>query len=188
MVVYFGIDPVPPPSDSQILEGFRRKDFEVIAVLGVAGVKNYLLEIVANRGHEPEWTVTEFFRLVDKWRPLKVRIDGTAYQRTLKWILERAMKERKRFVQINAVADRRNKQHRITQAFSGIASSGNFFVHRSMVDFQSQFISYPNVSHDDQLDAVAMAMDEAGSFPLDLEYSEAQVDQEPLPMGWRGAP
>jgi predicted phage terminase large subunit-like protein len=188
MVVYMGVDPVPPPSDRQILEGFARKDYEVITAIGVVGSKHFVLEVSANRGHEPEWTVSEFFRMVERWRPLKVRIDGTAYQRTLKWILEKAMKERKRYVQINAVADRRNKQHRITQSFSGLASSGNLFVHRSMVDFIAQFLGYPNITHDDQLDAVAMALDEAMAFPVDAEYEEQMEKDELLPAGWRGAP
>ena len=39
----------------------------------------------------------EFFRLCLKWRPRIVTVETTAYQRTLKWLLEQAMKSRRQY-------------------------------------------------------------------------------------------
>lgn len=185
-VTYLSIDPTPPPSERQVAEGLARKDEEVISVVGVKDGKYYLLEEAAAKDHTPEWTVANFFRLVDKWKPIKARVEGIAYQRTLKWILERAMQERKRFVQIDATTDQRKKRHRILQAFSGIASQKRFFIHRSMVEFKSQFVSYPQVSHDDRLDAAAMAISAAMEFPIENDLV-AQPRMESL-GNWRYAP
>lgn len=186
MVTYIGIDPVPPPSDREMATGLVRKDEEVLSVVGVYDGDYYLLEYASSKGHTPEWTVAQFFRLVDKWKPIKVRVEGIAYQKTLKWILERAMQERKRFVQIDAPSDQRKKRHRLLQAFSGIASQKRFFVHRSMVEFKSQFVSYPQVVHDDVLDATAMALAAALEFPVESELIAAPK-LEPL-GSWRYAP
>lgn len=190
LVTYYGIDPVPPPSDREIATGFATKDYEVHSIIGVAGGKRYLLEQVRSRGHEPEWTVTEFFRLLAKWRPLRVRVEGIAYQRTLKWILDQEMKKRKTYVQINAVADKRKKRHRILQAFSGLASAGQLYVKRDQMDFISQFCSYPNVDHDDDLDSAAMALDEATDMQVGVDEAEdvGQEDDMPALAGWRRAP
>jgi hypothetical protein len=186
LVTYISIDPTPPPSERQIAEGMARKDEEVISVVGAKGGNYYLLEEAAAKDHTPEWTVANFFRLVDKWKPIKARVEGVAYQRTLKWILEQAMRERKRFIQIDATVDQRKKRHRILQAFSGIASQKRFYIHRSMVEFKSQFVSYPQVSHDDRLDAAAMAISAAMEFPIENELV-AQPKMESL-GNWRYAP
>lgn len=189
MTIIIGIDPVPPPSEREMATGLRKKDSEVLSVVGALAGRCYLLEYSENKGHTPEWTTNEFFRLVDKWRPLKARVEGIAYQRTLKWILEEEMKKRGRYIQMDAVIDRRKKSHRIAQAFSGIASQGQFFVHQSQVGFISQFTAYPNVSHDDILDATALAMPtvgEAGAIFAGLLVQ--QQDIPALPDAWRAAP
>jgi len=188
MVTFIAIDPVPPPSEREIAAGLRDKDYETIAVVGVFGGMRFLLDYSMNRGHTPEWTVNEFFRLVDKWRPIKAKVEGVAYQRTLKWILEEEMKRRLRFIQVDAVTDKRKKSHRITQAFSGPASQGMFYVHKSHAEFYEQFVSYPNVNHDDLLDAVAMAMPgmmETGGI-AGVGFDETGVER--LPSDWRVAP
>lgn len=190
MVTFLAIDPVPPPSDAEVARGLKGKDYEVLTVVGAWKGRRYILEQSASRGHEPSWTVSEFFRLVDKWGCLRCRVEGVAYQRTLKWLLEQEMVRRRRYVQINSVADRRKKLHRIAQAFSGIASQGQLYVHRSMVDFIQQFSTYPYTPVDDHLDSAAMGIDEAdesrmGDGEVDMELGDDGVYALPE---WRTAP
>jgi predicted phage terminase large subunit-like protein len=188
MVTFLAIDPVPPPSEREVASAYKHKDFESIAVVGAWGGQRFLLDYSLSRGHTPEWTVTEFFRLVAKWRPIKAKVEGVAYQRTLKWLLEQEMKKRGRFIQIDAVTDRRKKSHRITQAFSGIASQGQFYINREHSEFYSQFVEYPNVNHDDLLDSVAMAMPEiAESGDMGTMFNDDAV-LGALPKDWRPAP
>ncbi|MGC8807871.1 MAG: hypothetical protein ACP5QB_10085 [Thiomonas sp.] len=179
LVTFIAIDPVPPPSDAGPA---ITSDYEAIAVIGVRDGEYYLLDYSLNRGHTPEWTLSELFRLVDKWRPVKVRVEGVAYQRTLKWIIEQEMRRRGRFFQIDAEVDRRKKFHRIVQSLSGIASQGRFFVSPKHDEFCTQFASYPSVQHDDLLDAVSMAIEASADCAF-----IAPVVQEPLPS-WRYAP
>lgn len=178
MVTFIGVDPVPPPKES----GVPRGDFESIAVVGVRGSEFYLLDYRTNRGHTPEWTINTLFELVDRWRPLKVAVEGVAYQRTLKWLIEQEMRKRGRFFQVDAAADMRKKLHRVAQALSGIASQGRFFIHRNHREFYEQFISFPTCVHDDVIDSVAMAIRAATEF--EVPYFP---QPEPLPQ-WRYAP
>ncbi len=183
-----GIDPVPPPSEREMAIGFKGKDYEVLAVVGYAKGSFYLCHYEKNHGHQPDWTLAKFFELADRFKPLRARAEGVAYQRTLKWILEKEMAARRRYIQVNSVTDRRAKRHRITQAFNGICSSGRFFIRADMQDFIEQFVAYPNVDHDDVLDAVAMALDElAGQAVDDTDSAEADREYEPL-KNWRSAP
>ncbi len=178
MVIVIGIDPVPPPSENALKKALKG-DFEVLSVVGSFKGKFYLLEYAMSRGHEPEWTIANFFRLLDKWRPLKVVIEGVAYQRTLKWIIEQAMKKKKRYVQIDVQDDKRSKAQRIQQAFAGVASAKQFFIESGMHEFNTQFVSYPNVKNDDVLDATAMALEALIELTV---LSEDEDDDYDVPL------
>ncbi len=188
MMTVVGIDPVPPPSEREMAVGLKGKDYEVLAVVGYSKGNYYLCAYERNHGHQPDWTIAKFFELADRFKPLRARAEGVNYQRTLKWVLEKEMASRHRYLQINSVADRRGKRHRIVQALNGIASQGRLFIARGMTEFQEQFCSYPSVDHDDVLDAVAMALDElAGAAVGEMESAESDEDYSPL-SEWRDAP
>ena len=192
MAVYMAIDPVPPPSERQIAMGLHKKDYEAFVVVGRAGPHFYLLDTARFRGHTPEWTSATFFRLLDKWRPIKVVVESVLYQRTLKWFLEQEMAKRMRFVQLDAAPDdKRKKEHRIIQAFSGIASQGRFYTNKAFTEFNAQFAEYPHTSYDDLIDAGAMAITAASenaflAGEVDVE-SEDEEWAPPLEK-WRVAP
>jgi len=186
LVTYIGIDPVPPPSDRALVRGLMDNDFECIFVLGVAKGAFYVLEYEISRGHTPEWTMTKFFSLVEKWKPLKSQVEQVAYQKVLKWLLDQEMRKRGRYVQIGE-GTRRPKSIRIKQAYSGIASAKQLFVRRSMVEFIEQFTSYPFVSNDDILDAGAMAIEcaQGSGINLGLAQEHEYMPDEALDMSWR---
>jgi hypothetical protein len=157
MITCIGIDPVPKPTERQIQTGLHDKDYEVIFVMGLW--KNFLivLEYFEGKGHEPDVTLKEFFRLALKWRPLSVEVDATAYQSTLSWLLSQAMKQQGRYYVVNEITDKRSKFHKITDEFSGISSHGGLMVRKEHTSFIQQFRDYPNTAFDDVLDAAALA-------------------------------
>lgn len=195
MTFFMAIDPVPPPTDQQIAKGLHKKNYECLAVIGVTKGKYYLVEYKVKRGHDPDWTVATFFELLDRWKPLRVRIETRAYQQTLKWLLEKEMHKRRRYVQINSGVrpgtdkmDMRKKQYRLVDAFSGIASNKVLYVHRTHVEFIEQFGQHPYATYDDVLEATAEAINEARNSPfIDGEYEEVfdESDIKPLPDSWR---
>lgn len=186
------IDPVPPPSEAQIRKDLRDKDYEAFAVLRASGGKIYLCEYAINRGHDPNWTIATFFALAVKWRIHWYWAESYAYQRTLKWILENAMKERKLYFPFkHRDHDRRSKRDRVVQGLNGPASGGYFFCHQSHVDFIAQFTRYPKVDHDDLLEAVAVGceiLDE--DMILEGEYSDVTEDEyeDIVDAEWQAAP
>lgn len=172
------IDPVPPPSEIQIEKGFAKKDFEALAVVGRYEDKYFLREYSINRGHEPNWTISELFRLAQKWRVVKIVIETIAYQRTLKWLFEQEMRRRGIYYVVEGVSDKRKKYHKIVSSLSGIASQSQFFCLESHTDFISQFTDYPKSDHDDILDAVALALSRIINPVLEVgaeEYAKIQV-------------
>lgn len=159
MWVEMSIDPTPPPSDKSLEKGLKGKDYEAFAVAGRVKGKYFLLETSSNRGHDPSWTISEFFRLCQKWRVKKVTIETTGYQKTLEWLLRKEMREKGRYYLIEPFDDKRQKFHRIVDGITGVASNGQLFIHRGRhIEFCSQFVAYPSVEHDDELEAVAVVL------------------------------
>jgi len=151
------IDPSPPPSDSQVAKGFVGKDPEVLHVWGRKGDNYYLLESVSSVGETPEWTISQFFRLAITYRVMSAVVETVAYQRTLKWLLEKEMQRRRMYFHIQPFVGG-NKYARIRSTFAGPASQGKIFVRAEHTNFISQFETYPNVDHDDELDVASIAL------------------------------
>ncbi len=182
------IDPVPPPSDKAIEQDLRGKDFEVIHVWGIYQGEYYLLASARNRGHDPDWTTSRLFEFVRRFRPLRIVLDGTAYQRTLKWIIEKTQKEQRVYFQVIAIDDKRSKAHKITQGLSGPGSQHKLHCRSNEVEFIEQFSTYPNVDHDDELDAAWMALAELQKFDGMEEGADGMLTEdykEPLILGQR---
>lgn len=154
--IEIAIDPVPPPSEKQIKQGLAKKDFESFAVVGRKGGKYFVLETVSNRGHEPNWTVITFFELCLRWRPKKVTVEAVAYQRTLLWLLKEAMKTRGRYWVIEPFTDKRDKNSRIKDGISGVLSNKQLFFRKTQTSLVDQIVHFPNVAHDDEIEAVAV--------------------------------
>lgn len=155
-----GIDPVPPPSERQRALGMEGKDYEALYVWGRYDGEYFLQEGVRNRGHEPNWTINEFFRLAYTWRIARCVVEAIAYQRTLKWILEQEMKRRRVYYNIIPLVDKRKKSTRIISVLSGIASQGLVNIGPEDTIFYQQFCDFSEHQDitDDDLDASAIAL------------------------------
>ena len=85
-------------------------------------------------------------------------VESVAYQRTLAWLLRTAMSNRREYFPVEEVVDRRKKMDRILDSFNGLAAARRLFIRAEHHEFIDQFKAYPDVPHDDILDAGAMAV------------------------------
>lgn len=202
------IDPVPPPSKNQVAKGFEKKDWEALAVVGFYGARVYVREVVVNRGHDPLWTSSEFFRLARRYNILWATVETVGYQIVLAWLLRQAMQARREYYGIHEFRDGGSKYNRIVNGLTGVASNGQLFIppdsapeglshSPGMAQFVEQFAQYPRVSHDDALEVVAIGCTAAeGKLRIEADavaapetldrYGEPIVRQ--LEYGWNVAP
>jgi len=193
--VILSIDPVPPPDDSQMVKGTQDNDYEVICAIGIWRGKKFLLEYRMQRGHRPDWTITNFFEMATKWKPMFIAVETHNYQATLKWILEQEMKKRSQYYIVEGfgkgTGEKVKKMHLISGAFSGLATQRDFYIKPDMVEFISQFSMYPRVGHDDVINAVAIALKklkDKGDIDAFLEDLEEESKNEREEEWDRGAP
>lgn len=185
------IDPVPPPSPSAIAKGLRGNDNEAFSVVGAWAGNFYLREILSNKGHDPSWSQWAFFHLATRYNVRAIWVEAIAYQRVLKWILQLKMQQERRWFPIFELETSRiPKSMRIEQGLQGPSSNGVFLIppdsspegptnSPAMQRFVEQYLAYPNVLHDDELEATANAVavlngTAAMSFPAGVEIDEGE--------------
>lgn len=174
------VDPLPPPSDREVAKGLVGKDYEAIGVIGHRNGAYFVREYVTNRGHEPNWTVAKIFELAARNRVFKIVVEGVAYQRVLKYLIELEMRRRGVWYTVEAVTDKRKKYNKIVGTLSGPASQGQLYCLEQHSELRQQFAEYPNCKHDDVLDMVALGLSRLVNPVLEMgadDYMEVIASQ-----------
>lgn len=177
------IDPAPILSEKARLTG-QIRDLQAVMVKCYWRAHQFVVEYKTERDEDPDALAGHINRLAWKYPIMRCGVEGVAYQRTLKWFLEREMKAGRlkalNVVELPAVG---SKHSRIIQSHAGPASQGLLHVHKEHVEFIEQFTKFPNCRFKDVLDVSAMCDATitprmAGMVPPD---SLANIDESEIP-------
>ena len=95
----------------------------------------------------------------ERWRPLKVGIETTAYQTALKDILEHNSRERNIYMPLVGLNPVRSKRARI-EASAPFYENGTMRLPRALPpEVESQFLGFPRAKHDDAPDVCVMGIE-----------------------------
>lgn len=178
LTIVIGIDPASSASADA--------DFQAVVVWGIQGKKRYLVEYAQVRGQSPDELMAYIVTLVARHRPRTIGVETVAYQKILKAMLEKTLRARGTFVPVIEVNDRRKKADRIRQIYGDLAAYGNLYVNKSHMDFIQQFADYPDVTHEDLLDAGAIA--EIAGSPFGAEAEIVDADWKPISRQFQACP
>ncbi len=189
------IDPVPPPTERQMLKGLRGKDFEAHVVVGRKGAEYYCLDVRESRGHQPNWTVATALELARRYRVMRICLIAVGYETVLENLLRTEMARRGIFHAIQILPLRqKEKIARITSNLSGPASQGHVWIGMggAFASLASQFEAYgpTYTGHDDALEAFAHGVGELVNPYLELgedDYTDPYHDSSAFSFA-RGAP
>lgn len=114
----------------------------------------------------PSDLVDRIFELVKKWRLHRVGIETFAFQKTLKYDIQRQQRERGIFFSIDELGKRHtgrgeavlSKEARIRR-LQPYFEQGLVEIRRDMSDLQDELLSFPRGTHDDLLDALSYQLD-----------------------------
>lgn len=166
------VDPVPPPSENQIEKGLRGKDYECIMVVTKTGRGYFVREYFENRDADPLWTVAKIFELTRRYKVIRIAIEAVGYQRSLKNLVENEMRRTGQYFALSEVKAAKSKAVRITNTLAGLLAQGRIFARRSMTSLIRQVSEFPQVKHDDVLDALAIAVQDLGPNTVTLGMDE----------------
>lgn len=190
------IDPAPVRTE---IARARDVQTDLQAVLVKAYWKNhrYIVDYTTARDEDPDMVSRSIDRFARKYPIIRAGVEDVAYQRTLKWFLEREMKAGRckslHVIEIPTKQLSKDKYTRILQAHSGPGSQGLMHCHASHSEFITQWNDYPNVKFKDLLDASAIADATVAPQTMGLNINVAdyvEVDESEIPslQDFRGAP
>ena len=162
----------------------QRTDLQVVMVKCYWRGHQFIVDYHTARDEDPDELIIQMNIMLRKYPILRCGVEGVAYQRTLKWFIERQIKKGMlKSVYILELPAIGNKYTRIIQAHAGPASNGQLHVHRTHTEFIDQFIRYPDTKFKDLLDVSAMcgatiSPAQAGMVPPDIL---ADVDESEIP-------
>jgi hypothetical protein len=158
----------------------KASDDYAMVCLGFYGKRVYLVDIFARQGVDPDIGVAKLFEWIDTYQPRKIVVETVAYQKMLKWYIEKEMMRQRKWRPIRAYDDRRSKADRILQAFLQVAPYGDLFVHESQLKFLEQYGTwFPNAKmHEDVLDAIAIGLSErTETDDIEGEYERILIEE-----------
>lgn len=191
MVTIIAVDPAS--SDDP------KADQQACVALGFYKKQVYLLEYYVARGEMPDELCNKIFQMNLRWHPRKVVVEKVAYQRVLAWYLDKEMRARRQWFQIEPWppqgTERRSKADRIIQSFahSGLAPYGNFLCRKEHVEFIQQFVDFaPDVEQlDDIIDAASIGLTSMNIDEfIEGDFERIDEDERDYPQleRFRGAP
>ena len=190
MVFYMGVDPTPPPKETQqnSSHDLRRLDNAVVQVIGCVQGHVYDMETYATKSPNPVELITKIMELAKKWRVMAIGFESIMFARTTKFYLEQEMLKKNEFYRVLPVEDRRKKSVRIRQGLTELSVGNQLHIRPSNQGFIQEYTTYPDVDHDDHLDAfcIALLCRNAGDI-IEGEFEVVNsVEEQKMLDNWRG--
>lgn len=189
-IYYMGVDPTPPPKpkEQQSSDALAKLDNTVMVVIGCKSQHIYVVDVYSVRSPLPALFLNKFFEMYERWRPRKVGFESVLFARTYKHLFDIEMLQRRIFVNIHYVEDRRSKSQRIRDGLTNLAFNNQLHFHEGQTELIAEFIQYPDVAHDDHLDALTIAL--MCRNPGDIiegEYEDVTDEYQEVSDNWRVA-
>ncbi len=187
------IDPTPPPKEADQMSNDGLKDLDdfVIRVICFQNGERWCPEWWKAKSPYPDEVMNQIFLMVRKWKPIAVGVETILFARTLKYELEKEQLKRRTFFRVEPIEDKRKKSIRIRQELTGLLSAGMLHLKKEDHDAIGEIQDYPDVSHDDHLDCLAigeMTISQIGGDVLEGEYALVEEEEYAALGDWRGCP
>lgn len=188
-VHYLGVDPTPPPKDSQQKSSteLAKLDDSALVVIACYKAHVWVVDIYTCKSPLPNELINQIFFMAKRWRVRAIGFESVLFARTTKWMIEEEMRKTRKYYRLEAIEDKRKKSVRIRDGLTDIAFAGQLHVRRDQISLISQFIEYPDVEHDDLLDALTIAlMCRSGADIIEGDYEVISEEDLVAIEDWRG--
>jgi hypothetical protein len=149
-------------------------DEAAIVVSGVAPDENvFTLAVYAGRPTPTEFT-EKLFKICQRWRPRIVGIEKAGQQQTRHNFEEKMKKELVFYLLTDLKHGNRDKTDRIRTSLEPVIASQRLFILRSQSGLDHQLKNFPDITNDDQVDALAYAS-ELWRTPVGIEQQKKNV-------------
>jgi predicted phage terminase large subunit-like protein len=137
-------------------------DYTAIVTVGISVTGDiYILDVIKKRFNLDALELFgALFSVYDVFHPAKIGIESIGFQKFIKIFFEQEMRKRGKFPNILEIKHdtQRTKEARITSLAPSF-QAGQIYIRQDMYDLVAEYDAYPEVEHDDVLDALSMVKD-----------------------------
>lgn len=176
LICYTTVDPAGDPEETK-----SDPDFNVVLTTGKS-LSNGIIYVLGywRKRCNPSELISEVFKQVRKWHPVKVGVESVQYQASLKyWIKERMRKQNIYFLIEGLTHGRRSKNMRI-MGLQPLVNSGKLRFRVWMTGLTNELLSFPLGAHDDLIDALSMQLDLWALTVTEKKRKEAAFGVDPM--------
>ena len=178
-ITFLSIDPTPPPKNTEkekarITSGL---DTAVICVKRIVNGNVYLCDFAGMKSPDPDHFINQIFLMARLWGARTVVIETILFQRVLRWLREKAMQARREYLTIIPIEDPRAKPLRIQQEIKPYASQGKLYCSSEHMEFIDQYVNFPNIEHDDYVDAVSIGLMHVNPWMLEMSAIDGEFER-----------
>lgn len=140
----------------------KQADYTAMMTVGLDRYNNmYVLDIVRER-LTPAGIISAIFAQYERWHPKAIGLEEIAFQRALRYSLQKEMETRKRFLNIIELKPHaRSKDQRI-KGLQPLYANGKVLHNKDLVYniyLEDELLRFPKGKHDDMIDALSYALD-----------------------------
>lgn len=144
----------------------RDADYSALVVAGQFASRKIRVVDRVHKRLVPSDLVAEIFKLVEKWNLHRIGIETFAFQKTLKYDIQRVQRERNLFFGIDELGRRNtgrgeqelSKNARIRR-LQPYFEQGLVEIREDMQDLEDELLAFPRGKHDDLIDALSYQLD-----------------------------
>lgn len=132
-------------------------DASAVMVVGVNGLGQVFILDAWEQRIDPLNLTEKFFEVHDRWAPKVISIESTAFQKALRYFVDREAQRRGVYLRIedSKPSTHKSKEARIRGALQPYFSSGRMFVRASHTHFVEQYLAFGRTDDDHMMDALA---------------------------------
>lgn len=156
--LYLSIDPAISLS--------RDADFSALVVAGQFADKRIRVVDYIHKRMVPSDLINAVFELVEKWKLRRIGIETFAFQKTLKYEIQRKQREENKFFSIDEIGKRRGATAEQYQSKEARIRRLQPYFEQGLIEFRpdmqamvDELLSFPRGRHDDLIDALSMQLD-----------------------------
>lgn len=132
-------------------------DSQAVVTVGVNDIgQTFLLDAWQLRV-DPIMLVEKIFELHDRFNPKLISIESTAFQKSLRYFVDKEAKRRGTYLRIEDYkpSTKKSKEARIRGALQPYFSSGLMFVRENQIQFVEQYLAFGRTDDEHMMDALA---------------------------------
>ena len=164
---------------SETTAGSSDPDFTVVLTTAISRNTGDIYVVHYNRARmNPGEQIDYIFNHYYAYKPVVVKVEAIAYQRTLVYWIQKRQEKQNMFFYVEPIKGLKMSKVDRIKGLQPYFAAGKIAMRTDMPDLERELLSFPNAAHDDVIDALSMHMDFWFKVGRDIDKAKQEVNDK----------